>query len=291
MTPEDLNAAKFALDQRRFRFDRAKAKREHSFLFRNSAVLISGALSLATIAVSVTSAINSTQATKQNYDLQLQETLRKAKAEEEATKRASAETDRKASFDLLQYITENYDLVFSQKSEKQIRVRNAMEPAFPKAALERAFAQLAETAPTKDGPNVWQEEQRKSDVSGVVGDPPKPPVGGGSPPLPSTRDELIKALTGPQRRLEADRLAKLPPGQVEPAISLLISTLLSQTDRWSYRFNLYAAFTLAKVPGGWQGSKEELASVTALTKSGNYTDSTFRTWVDAAIKNYRGTVA
>lgn len=287
MTPDELNAAKFALDQRRFRFDRAKAKLEQRFLFRHSAVLISGALSLATIILSVASVINGMQATKQNQHLQVEETQRKAKAEEEATKRAAAETERKASFDLLQYITANYELIFSQTTAKQIRIRSVMEPAFPKAALESTFAQLAVTAPTRDGPNVWQEDLRKADVAGVAGASPKPAVGAGPAAVPATRDELIKALTGPQRRLEADRLAHLPAEELASTVALLTSTLLPQTDRWSYRFNLYAAFALAKAPRGWSGSRAQLAAVSALAQSGNYADDTFKNWVDAAIKNYR----
>lgn len=287
MTPEELNAAKFALDQRRFRFERAKAKLEQRFLFRHSAVLISGAISLATIAISIASIVSSTQLTERNYDNQHAETVRKANAEAEETKRVAAETERKASLDLLQYITANYDLIFSQATDKQIRIRNSMISAFPKVALERVFAHFAETAPTKDGPNVWQEDQRKDDVAGVLGDPPMTRVESGLHQRPTTREELIKALTGPQRRLEAERLAGLPKEQAAATNALLISSLLPQTDRWSYRFNLYAAFTLAKVSGKWTGTRDQYNSVVALKNSGNYEDSTFRFWVDAALLNCR----
>lgn len=286
MTPEELNLANYELDSRRFRFERAKAKREHRFLFRNAAVLITSGISLATVAVSVASVLNTRQATRQSNDAQLEETKRKAKSEEEATKRALAETDRKSSLELLQYITINYDLIYSNKTEKQVRIRNAMELAFPRPALERAFERLAEKAPTTDGPNVWQEELRQADKEVIKG-PLNRPVGGGSSPIATTQEELLAALTGPYRRLEAERLANLEGEDAVSAINMLVSSLLPQTDRWSYRFNLYAAYTLAKFPAGWPGSSTQLAAVQEIKKSGNYRDPTFKIWVDAALRNHR----
>ena len=286
MTPEDLSLAKYNLDVRRFRFDRAKAKREQRFLFRNSAVLMSGALSLAAVVVSISSVLNTRQSTRQHLDFQMQETIRKAKSEEQATLRAANETDRKGSLELLQYITVNYDLIYSNKTEKQTRIRNAMELSFPSPALARSFARLAQSAPTTDGPNVWQEEQRKADDAVITG-PLKRPIGGGLMPLPTTREALLVALTGQHRRIEAERLAKLEGDDAVNAVGLLLASLLPQSDRWSYRFNLYSVYTLAKVPRGWAGTPAQLSAVEALKRSGNYRDPTFKSWVDDALKNYR----
>ena len=287
MTPEELNVAKHSLELRKFRFDRAKIKREQHYLFRNSAVLITASVSLATVAVSIATVLNTRQATIQNLDFQVEETKRKSRFEEEATKRAGVEIDRKASLEMLQYITTNYDLIYSGKSEKQIRIRNAMQLAFPRAALERAFEQLAKTAPTTDAPSVWQEEQRTADQATLT-EPLRRPIGGGTaPPLPTTKEELIAALTGKDRRLYAERLSNLEGQAVSGAVELLTGSLLSQSDRWSYRFNLYVAYTLAKFPGGWIGSPAQLASIDALKRTGNYRDATFKQWVDAATRNHK----
>ncbi|HEX2546603.1 MAG TPA: hypothetical protein VHL79_17100 [Ramlibacter sp.] len=286
MTTEELDLARFALEQRQFRFERAKAKREQDFLFRNSAVLISGALSLATLAVSVAAVLNTRQDTQQQHDFQVEETKRKATAEAEATRRAENEANRKGSFELLQYVTTHYDVIYSSESDKQVRIRNAMQLAFPGPALERAFAQLAQTAPTTDGPNVWQQEQRREDDKFIKGPPPRPQVGGPGRPAPMTQQGVLAALTEKDRRWEAERLAELAKTD-EGTVELLVSSLLPQTDPRSYRFNLYAAYTLARVEGGWKGSGTQLGKVQALKESGNYKDPTFQATVDKALKNFR----
>lgn len=288
MTPDELNEAKYRLDRRRFVLDRAKMRREHAFLFRHSTVLITAALSLASIVVSLTAALNTYQVSAQHARMQQEETRRKADMEKQATVRAIAETERRASFELLQYVTQYYELISSGKSEKQMLIRNSMQSAFSEAALRRTFAHLAEAAPTLDAPNVWQEAQRARDVIDLGrSSPPGSAQAGSMPATMPDKDQVFDDLTGPQRRNKAEVLARLVAIRGEEMSRLLTESLLPQSDRWSYRYNLYVAHALARVNGKWPGSRDQLGAVTSLRSSGNYADPTFKARVDAAIANHR----
>lgn len=288
MTPDELNAAKYKLDVKRYLLDRAKIRREHKFLFRHSTVLITGFLSLISVAFTVGVTIKNFADADDKRMADAQETARQKTREEQATSRATLENDRKRSLELLQYLTRNFDAIYSGVPEKQQVIQTALVTAFP-IESQRLFKRLAEVAPTKDAPNVWQEEQRSADKEDLARVPHDITlVWGRTTPLAvPTSAELVQRLTGTDRRSAAEALARLTGNDAAVLVDRLTSSLLPQNNAQSYRFNLYAAVVLAKVPGKWRGLLSQRAAVAALRHTGNYKDATFRLWVDAALENYQ----
>jgi hypothetical protein len=287
VTPDELNERKYKLDVRRFALERLRMRQERKFLYRHSTALITGCITLISFFFTAGVTIKNLIDADARNSAQIAETARQKTKEEEATKRAAAETDRQRSVALLEYLTKNFESIYSGVPEKQQVIQTAIESAYP-IESQRIFQRLAIVAPTKDAPNVWQEQQRaadKEDLRRAVSSA-RPPVSATNSAVP-TAEELLQRLTGNDRRSEAESLARLQGVSSDVLVDRLIGSLLPQSDAQSYRFNLYAAVVLAKISGKWRGTDAQLAALTLLTKSGNYEDKTFRQWVKAALDNYR----
>lgn len=100
---------------------------------------------------------------------------------------------------------------------------------------------------------------------------------------------LVKEFRGDERLIASDKLVLAHNEHPEAVVNSLINGVLPEKNKWSYRVNLYIAFTLARVEPSWNGSKEQLGKIEELKEAGNFKkDSTFRRRVKEALDNYSG---
>jgi len=282
MTTEEFNQAKheleqkrFALEERRFKLDEERAIRERGFLTRNAASLITGVItgliSLATIAISAVVAYNAYRQTDQTRMI-----------EDRKSQQTKTESDIRWRNDALNYTTAQYEAIYSGEAKKQQRILSLMELAFPKDLMERILAHLKEAAPTNDAPNVWAKAEQKIDKQDLASDSPVPTIALSGPPTVNTlRDQLYS----PERKSVSNALIEQYKNGNKSIVSQLVSAVLPQDDNRSYRTNLYIAYTLARIPGKWEGTNAEVATMTSLQSTTNYKDPTFAQWVDQALAN------
>lgn len=278
MSSDELNEAKFeleqkrfALEEKRFKLDEERAFRERRFLTRNAATLITGLISLATIAVSASVAYNAYRQTDQTRIV-------------EASKldQAKLDSDKKWRNDALQYTTAQYEAIYSGETKKQERILSLMEPVFPREIFERILDHLKEAAPTKDGPNVWARGEQKIDKQDLASDTPAPVI---TLSESLTVDALRKQLYSPERRSVSNALIEQYDAGNKSIVSQLVVAVLPEEDNRSYRTNLYIAYALARTTRKWEGTNDEVATIASLRNTMNYKDPTFAQWVDKALAN------
>ena len=98
---------------------------------------------------------------------------------------------------------------------------------------------------------------------------------------------LVEKFRGDERLIASDKLVLAYKEHPQAVVKSLIDGLLPENDKWSYRVNLYIAFTLARIEPSWIGSKEQLNKIVALKETGNFRkDTTFRRRVNEALDNY-----
>ena len=279
MTADELNEAKYELELRRFAFEEKRleleverARRERKFLTRNTATLITGLISLATIAISAAVAYNAYRQTDQTRII-----------EDNKFKQALLESDRKWRNDALQYTTAQYETIYSGEADKQVRILSLMRMVFPKDIYELTLAHLKIAAPTKGPRNVWAEAEQEVDKQDLASDTPVPTIA--LPDRALSVDTLRQQLYSPDRKSVSNALIQQYTTGDKSIVSQLVAAVLPQDDNRSYRTNLYVAYTLARIPGKWEGTGAEVAMITSLKNTKNYTDPTFAQWVDKAVTN------
>ena len=100
--------------------------------------------------------------------------------------------------------------------------------------------------------------------------------------------DLVKQFNGPERLQISDRLVGHYEQQPDAVVDAIINGLLPANDKWSYRVNLYIAFTLARIRLGWHGTREQWNQLSKLKDTNSYKEPTFRRRVDEALANYKG---
>lgn len=113
-------------------------------------------------------------------------------------------------------------------------------------------------------------------------------VGSLHPATFSELQELVRQFQGLDRFKSSERLIDFYDVQPQDVVNALIGGILPANDKWSYRANLYIAFTLARIRPGWSGTKEQRQSILKLKETKNYEEPTFRRRVDEALANYKG---
>lgn len=97
---------------------------------------------------------------------------------------------------------------------------------------------------------------------------------------------LVEQFSGSDRLTVSNFLIDAYGEEPTDVVSALIEGILMPSEQFSYRVNLYVVFTLARVPGGWTGTNEQLSKIEALRRSSNYRDPTFKKRTEEAINNF-----
>ena len=104
-------------------------------------------------------------------------------------------------------------------------------------------------------------------------------------------NKFVDKFVGSERKDASSELVALYEIDPKSVIDALIGgIILDQSDKRSYRVNLYIAYTLAKLPSKWHGSTEQKKKIDDLRMTRNYVnDKTIKRRIDQAIENYAGT--
>jgi len=276
MTEEELNQAKFELDRERFEFDKEIAARERRFFYRNAATVITAAISLAALAVTIS------QVWVAYIGKQREIEVAQLQKDKELNLEGLRE-DRKWKYDTLQFISSNKDAVFGGNDAERKRIRDVMTVTFPIEILDKLFSDLEERGKSPEEKATWSEGQKAVDRKVVASSDISSNTD--LPPNILKKDELVKQLTSSERRDVSNSLIEKYKQNKKPVVDALINAILPDSDKNSYRNNLYIVYTLGRVPGGWEGSDTQAGQITELTHTRNYSDQTFKQWVDKALQN------
>ena len=281
-----LDRQRLALELQRLRLERRKtaievcrARREHRFVLRNSAALIAGSISLLSLVITGYGLVNNYRA--QQRDIQLS-------AERE--QRASDESARKWRIDATNFIATHKDAILSPEIGDQLQLRSIMLLSFPREIVDTLFARLKAQAADASSARVWEEGRRLIDQQNL-GEAAVPDIDAGAPQqvpaaAPNARD-LALQLNGPSRRAVSNALVARYAHDRAATIALLADTLQPDQETTSYRVNLYVLFTLARIGGGWVGTKDQRAKIEAQAAGPHAVDPTFRRWAAQALSAYR----
>lgn len=104
-------------------------------------------------------------------------------------------------------------------------------------------------------------------------------------------EKLVNKFSGSERKVASSDLVTLYKSSPESVVNALIAGIVAdQSNKQSYRVNLYVAYTLANIPTKWRGTMDQKNKVEALRLTHNYkNDKTFKLRVDQAINKYGGT--
>jgi hypothetical protein len=278
MTEEELNQAKFKLERERFEFEKEIAVRERRFLYRNSAAVITAAISLAALAVSISQVWVAHIGKQREIEVTQLQKDKELKLEE-------LREDRKWKYDTLQFVSSNKDAVFGGNDSERKRIRDVMTVTFPIEILDKLFSDLEERGKSPEEKATWSEGQKEVDRKVVASSDITSRTD-----LPSNilnKDELVKQLTSSERRDVSNSLIEMYKQNKQAVVEALINAILPESDKNSYRNNLYIAYTLGRIPDGWEGADKQAGQIAELRHTRNYSDPTFKQWVDKTLQNQK----
>jgi len=102
---------------------------------------------------------------------------------------------------------------------------------------------------------------------------------------------LVNKFIGSERKIASSMLIELYRKNPRSVVNALINGILTQSEKGSYRVNLYIAYTLGNIPSGWQGSQEQKEKIKRLMSTRNHDDPTFKRRIKKALTNYAGAFA
>ena len=278
MTEEQLNEDKFKLERERFEFEKETAVRERRFLYRNSAAVITAAISLAALAVSIS------QVWVEHIRKEREIEVTQGKNDQEL-KLEELREDRKWKYDTLQFVASNKDAIFGGIDSERKRIRDVMTVTFPVEILDKLFSDLEERGKSPEEKATWSEGQKDVDRKVIASTDST-----STTDLPLNilnKDELVKQLTSSDRRNVSNSLIEMYKQNKKAVVDALINAILPESDSNSYRNNLYIVYTLARIPDGWEGSDGQAQQIAELRRTTNYADPTFKQWVDKTLQNQK----
>jgi hypothetical protein len=287
----ELDQAKFGLDKERLALDtkradleEEKAIRERSFFQRNAGPLITGMISVATVSVSAALVIVSFLQYKQTGIIERTKLSQTKLIEDTKLAQSTLETKRKSNYDALIYLTSHELDIYACAPSKQDRLIKLMNTAFLPDVMTQVIDELKKICPDKKtGPTLKKAERDNDNRSVNV---PIQETQVSLPPNILDIQELEQQLTSPSRREVSNGLIAMYPAKKTQVVKALIDSILPQSDPRSYRHNLYVAFTLARIPGGWKSTQEQKDRIYELSDSNrtqNAKDPTFSKWTKQAL--------
>ena len=144
-----LERERLSLERERLEIEKLRQKSETKFSQRNSAALISAAVSLAAVIVSASQVwVAHVGKAKEIEIAQLQK--------RQELMLASSEQDRRWKLDVLKFVMTNTDRIFSNSVETRSRIRDVMLVTFPPEITDALFKKLELTAKGNEK-STWKE--------------------------------------------------------------------------------------------------------------------------------------
>jgi hypothetical protein len=151
-----LEERKFRLERERLEIEKQRLTADNSFINRNSSAIISAAVSLAAIIVSITQIWVAEIQKQREYELNRQQ-------KEKELSLASSESERRWRIELVKFVSENKESIFHGSQQEQTVMRDLMVAIFPPDLADRTFHKFAVTANT-EARAIWDEGRK------VIGD-------------------------------------------------------------------------------------------------------------------------
>ncbi|HVF67660.1 MAG TPA: hypothetical protein VM914_08355 [Pyrinomonadaceae bacterium] len=284
MTEEELKEAELKLAREKFDFEKEKAARESRFFYRNSATVITGTISLAVICVSL-------------IQVWIANINRQTEVDDARTERqrvadvGKLESERRWRLESLKFVSDNKKEIFEGTQDQKLTMCRVLSTTFPQEITDVLFARFGGNSFEEH--KFWREVCQRQAEGGYTESVLVGEVAPSRDELqeavadPGSIAELVEKFKGPERRAASATLAELAKSRPADVVNALIAAILPPEDPMSYRENLYIALTLGRIEGGWRASDEQYRRVEGLRKTDNYSDPTFRTQVDAALKNFK----
>jgi len=304
MTEEELNEAKFLLEEhnakredrrfdleeKRYQLELKRAEREGDFLYRHSTTLITAAISLAAIVVSasgpITAYIQKEKELNQQEILKIREQDQTRQQEEGKLKQAQLESDRKWRSDAASYLSTHKEIIFSNNTDDQVRIREVMLLVFPSDVVDAIFKGLEVRATSSASREVWTGGRKAVDQ--VVTSNESTVSGARLPPdAYSSKQSLVELLNGPNRRDASNSLIRDYARNRSGVVTSLNAAIQPESEAIAYRVNLYILFTLARIPDQWEGTAEQIKAIEHLTSSKNMADPTYQKWAKQALSHVK----
>ncbi|BFP40052.1 hypothetical protein FGF1_08970 [Flavobacteriaceae bacterium GF1] len=275
MTKEeiDLENRKLDLEENKLKFQADSFEKEKKFNLKQIGIIITSIVSIATIIVSILQFMKSKNTNEKELELSAQQ-LELAKIED----------NRRYSLDLAKFISENHSQIFSSDTTEQALMRDVMLVSFPSEINEIVFRKIKSTKKTEDSKSIWEEGEKQVDriinenlVDYIVKED-------------ENVDYYITLLDYPKtqvRRKATDFLIQLSESKKEEITNKLLDNILPDKEKNAYRMNFNIAFTLYKMPNGWNSSQEKVNKLLGLRNSLNYSDYHFKKYVELAINNIK----
>jgi hypothetical protein len=155
---------------------------------------------------------------------------------------------------------------------------------FPGDVVDAIFRGLAVKAETGREKQVWEQGRRNIDQistaneSTVLSTDPSPSF------TAADTAALVQLLNGPSRREVSNKLIAEYHVNPKGTVSALVAAIQPEMSASAYRVNLYILFTLARIPGNWLGTSDQIEAIRSLSRSGNMTDPTYARWAAQAVK-------
>lgn len=170
MTPEEIDQAQLALERKQIEIDKAAAERDRRFLNRNSAVLISAAVSFAAVIVSIAQVWVTT--ISKNKEIEITTLQHKADIESQERQKdrelALSDAQRKRELDLsaARFITENRKAIFEGTPEDRELFAKLIPTLFPAEVSAPLLLRIEKATPGPES-KIWQSAQRQG-INGAV---------------------------------------------------------------------------------------------------------------------------
>lgn len=156
------------LENRRYALERYRTRVERTFLNRNLGVLISATISLAAVLVSLGQIWIAKISRDKELEIASFQTLaereRLDKQKEKELALQSAEYERQWNLSRAKFITENKQTLFNGSGTELNRMSQIIETLFPGDIASRMFADLKNTADSRERQEVWSNAQNRLQV-------------------------------------------------------------------------------------------------------------------------------
>jgi hypothetical protein len=278
----DLEERRLVLEEQKLLLEKEKSHEQNKFFNKNFGAIITAAVTMATVVVSGAQVwvahIN------KNKELELTNIQ-----ESQELKSADLERHRRWGLDVAKFVFENRALIYSGNRDEQEQIRNVMVATFPSEVTEKVFLGI-ETTASIDQKQVWADGQKAIDMAYLPVDESTAllqTVSTGEKITSESIAHLVEGFVGPERRDLSNQISDLYKKNPEAVIDGLLQGILPDSDRWSYRVNIYIARTLERIKPSWTGSDNQIKTVEELKNTSSYkNDEAFKARVDGAVSNF-----
>lgn len=286
----DIEEKRLELEHKRLILEEEKNRRDTLFFNKHFGVIITAAVSLATVAVSGTQV----WVAHINKNKELEATAVQKQRELDV---ADLTEKRRWRLDVAEFILEQKLSIFSKDPVEATNIRNVMLATFPLEITEKVFLKIEASSP-EDQQSIWIEGQNAVDRASLATDEFRERKDTSEKLQTRLSQDEAKTITpefiakfvedfkGPKRRALSDEIAAMYESNPKSVVKGLVDGILPNDDRWSYRVNIYIARTLESIKPSWEGSEDQIKSIRKLRDSSNYqNDKTFKARVEGALSN------